>query len=105
MRGARGLRELLARPGIVVAPGAYDAVSARLVERAGFEAVYVGSYATAAARLGLPDAGLVSLREMADHAAASPAIPPPTTTIRLTGRAPRGAGGRPGRSARAAPRA
>ena len=70
MRGARGLRELLARPGIVVAPGAYDAVSARLVERAGFEAVYVGSYATAAARLGLPDAGLVSLREMADHAAA-----------------------------------
>ena len=69
MRGARGLRQLLARPGIVVGPGAYDAVSARLVERAGFEAVYIGSYATAAARLGLPDAGLVSLREMVDHAA------------------------------------
>jgi len=70
MRGARRLRELLARPGIVVAPGAYDAVSARLIEGAGFDAVYIGSYATAAARLGLPDAGLVSLSEMVDHAAA-----------------------------------
>ncbi len=70
MRGARGLRELLRAPGIIVAPGAYDAVSARLVERAGFPAVYIGSYATAASRLGLPDAGLVSMREMVDHAAA-----------------------------------
>lgn len=69
MRGAQGLRELLRAPGIVVAPGAYDAVSARLVERAGFDAVYIGSYATAASRLGLPDAGLVSMREMVDHAA------------------------------------
>lgn len=69
-RGPRRLRELLQRPGIVVAPGAYDAVSARLVEQAGFDAVYIGSYATAASRLGLPDAGLVSLREMVDHAAA-----------------------------------
>ena len=70
MRGPRGLRELLRAPGIIVAPGAYDAVSARLVERAGFPAVYIGSYATAASRLGLPDAGLVSMREMVDHAAA-----------------------------------
>jgi len=67
MLGARGLRELLRAPGIIVAPGAYDAVSARLVERAGFPAVYIGSYATAASRLGLPDAGLVSMREMVDH--------------------------------------
>ena len=69
MRGAQELRALLRAPGIVVAPGAYDAVSARLVEQAGFDAVYVGSYATAASRLGLPDAGLVSMREMVDHAA------------------------------------
>jgi 2-methylisocitrate lyase-like PEP mutase family enzyme len=69
MRGPKGLRALLARPGIVVAPGAYDAMSARLVEHAGFDVVYVGSYATAASRLGLPDAGLVSLAEMVDHAA------------------------------------
>jgi 2-methylisocitrate lyase-like PEP mutase family enzyme len=71
MRGPKGLRALLARPGIVVAPGAYDAMSARLVEQAGFDAVYVGSYATAASRLGLPDAGLVGMREMVDHAAAA----------------------------------
>ena len=70
MRGAQGLRDLLRGPGIIVAPGAYDAVSARLVEQAGFGAVYIGSYATAASRLGLPDAGLVSMREMVDHAAA-----------------------------------
>lgn len=68
MRGAEGLRKLLESPGIIVAPGAYDAVSARLVEQAGFDAVYVGSYATSAVRLGLPDAGLVSMREMVDHA-------------------------------------
>ena len=64
------LRQLLHRPGIIVAPGAYDAMSARLVEQAGFDAVYVGSYATAASRLGLPDAGLVGLRDLVDHAAA-----------------------------------
>ena len=69
MRGVQRLRELLRGPGIIVAPGAYDAVSARLVEQAGFDAVYIGSYATAASRLGLPDAGLVSMREMVDHAA------------------------------------
>jgi methylisocitrate lyase len=46
-------------------------MSARLVEHAGFDAVYIGSYATAASRLGLPDAGLVSLREMVDHAASA----------------------------------
>lgn len=39
MRGPAGLQALLARPGIVVAPDAYDAVSARRVERAGFDAV------------------------------------------------------------------
>ncbi|MBI2525837.1 MAG: isocitrate lyase/PEP mutase family protein [Candidatus Rokubacteria bacterium] len=68
--GPRALRALLGAPGIIVAPGAYDAVSARLVERAGFSAVYIGSYATAASRVGLPDAGLVSMREMVDQAAA-----------------------------------
>ena len=51
MRGAQRLRELLRGPGIIVAPGAYDAVSARLVEQAGFDAVYIGSYATAASPL------------------------------------------------------
>ena len=40
-RGPRRLRELLAGPEPVVAPGAYDALSARLVAQAGFEAVYM----------------------------------------------------------------
>ena len=44
----------------VVAIGAYDAFSARIVQKAGFDAVYVGSYATEAASLGKPDLALMS---------------------------------------------
>src|SRR5437588_12973472 len=62
------LRRLVeATPGLVV-PGAYDGVSARLVERAGFPAVYMTGYGTSASRLGLPDLGYAGLAEMADHA-------------------------------------
>jgi 2-methylisocitrate lyase-like PEP mutase family enzyme len=62
------LRTLVeARQGLVV-PGVYDGVSARLVERAGFPAVYMTGYGTAASRLGLPDLGFAGLAEMADHA-------------------------------------
>jgi 2-methylisocitrate lyase-like PEP mutase family enzyme len=62
------LRALVeARQGLVV-PGVYDGVSARLVERAGFPAVYMTGYGTAASRLGLPDLGYAGLAEMADHA-------------------------------------
>jgi 2-methylisocitrate lyase-like PEP mutase family enzyme len=64
-RALRGLVE--ARQGLVV-PGAYDGVSARLVERAGFPAVYMTGYGTSASRLGLPDLGFAGLAEMADHA-------------------------------------
>ncbi|MGT2486597.1 isocitrate lyase/PEP mutase family protein [Methylobacterium oryzae CBMB20] len=66
----RGLKDRIARGGTLVVPGAHDPVSAMLVERAGFEAVYVGSYATAAARLGMPDVGLVTMEEMVAHARA-----------------------------------
>jgi len=52
----------------VVVPGAYDGVSAKLVERAGFPAVYMTGYGTSASRLGLPDLGFAGLAEMADHA-------------------------------------
>lgn len=52
----------------LVVPGAYDGVSARLVERAGFPAVYMTGYGTSASRLGLPDLGFAGLGEMADHA-------------------------------------
>ena len=62
------LRALVeAKQGLVV-PGVYDGVSARLVERAGFPAVYMTGYGTAASRLGLPDLGFAGLAEMADHA-------------------------------------
>lgn len=57
------LKGLLARGRTTVAPGAYDALSAKLVEEAGFEVAYIGSYGTAAA-LGLPDVGLLSLEEL-----------------------------------------
>jgi len=49
-------------------PGATDALSARLIEAHGYEAVYIGSYATAASRYGKPDTGLLSLEQLVAHA-------------------------------------
>jgi carboxyvinyl-carboxyphosphonate phosphorylmutase len=69
MRMTTRLRTLLAEPGILVAPGAYDGFSARLVEAAGFRAVYMTGAGTAASHLGQPDLGLTTLTEMAVHAA------------------------------------
>lgn len=65
----RRLRELLAAPGPVLAPGAYDALSARLVEQAGFDAVYMTGFGTTAALLGRPDVGLLSGAEMVANGA------------------------------------
>ena len=62
------LRHLLAAPGPVVAPGAYDALSARLAELAGFEAVYMTGFGASASLLGRPDIGLLGGGEMVDHA-------------------------------------
>src|SRR5437879_13010438 len=62
------LRRLVEAKNGLVVPGAYDGVSARLVERAGFPAVYMTGYGTSASRLGLPDLGYAGLAEMADHA-------------------------------------
>ena len=64
------LRELLAQRGIVAAPGAPDALSARLVAQAGFPAVYMTGLGATASRLGAPDLGLLSQTEMADQARA-----------------------------------
>ncbi|MBM3559758.1 MAG: methylisocitrate lyase [Alphaproteobacteria bacterium] len=66
--GGAMLRARLARPGIVEVPGAHDALSALLAERAGFEALYV-SGAAFSASLGLPDVGLFTLDELAGHVA------------------------------------
>jgi len=62
------LRELLARPEPLVAPGAYDALSARLVEQAGFDVVYMTGFGTTAALAGRPDVGLLTGTEMIDNA-------------------------------------
>ena len=68
MRATTRLRQMLAEPGIIVAPGAYDGFSARLIEAAGFKAVYMTGAGTAASHLGQPDLGLATLTEMATHA-------------------------------------
>ena len=65
---AQGLRALLAQPGMLVAPGAYDAIGARLIEQAGFSAVYMTGAGTSAAR-GYPDFGLITMSEMVENAA------------------------------------
>jgi carboxyvinyl-carboxyphosphonate phosphorylmutase len=68
MRTSTRLRRMLAEPGLIVAPGAYDGFSARLIEAAGFFAVYMTGAGTAASHLGQPDLGLTTLTEMATHA-------------------------------------
>jgi 2-methylisocitrate lyase-like PEP mutase family enzyme len=66
MSTTRALRELLARPGVIRSLGAHDVFTARLVEAAGLETVFLGGFGTSASLLGLPDVGLVTLTEMAD---------------------------------------
>ncbi len=66
--GAR-FRELLAEPGIVVAPGAYDAITALVIARNGFPAVYMTGAGTVNAHLGIPDIALGTLTELVENAA------------------------------------
>src|SRR3977135_3893284 len=61
-------RQLLDSSELIVAPGAYDAITARLVEQAGFPLVYMTGAGTAAAR-GYPDYGLLTMTEMVENAA------------------------------------
>ena len=58
------LRGLMAQKELVCAPGAYDALTAKLIEEAGFNSVYMSGYCTAAATLALPDLGLLTMTEM-----------------------------------------
>lgn len=62
------LRQQFAAPGMVIAPGAYDGIGARLIEQAGFSAVYMTGAGTSAAR-GFPDFGLLTMSEMVENAA------------------------------------
>jgi len=68
VKPTKRLRELLARPGAIMAPGVADALNARLVKRHGFEAVYMTGAGTTAVRLGMPDVGLLTMTEMIDNA-------------------------------------
>ena len=67
MTPSQKLRALLARPELVVAPGVFDGMTARLAEQAGFESIYMTGAGTAATR-GYPDYGLLTMTEMADNA-------------------------------------
>ncbi len=60
------LRVRLAAPDILVAPGCYDALSANLIERAGFPAAYLSGASIAYTRFGRPDIGLVGMSEVAE---------------------------------------
>jgi 2-methylisocitrate lyase-like PEP mutase family enzyme len=66
---APSLRDLLRRGQILLAPGAYDAFSAQLIERAGFECVFMSGAAVSYTRLAMPDVGLVTQSEMVDAVA------------------------------------
>ncbi|KAL7124749.1 hypothetical protein ABFS83_14G070100 [Erythranthe nasuta] len=64
---ANSLRQLLAAPGIHLGPACFDALSAKLVERAGFDFCFTTGFGISAARLGLPDTGFISYGEMVDQ--------------------------------------
>ena len=68
MRQTTKLKELIQRKEILVAPGAFDAMSAKLIEAVGFEAVYMTGFGTAASIFGVPDIGLLTMTEMVENA-------------------------------------
>jgi 2-methylisocitrate lyase-like PEP mutase family enzyme len=69
MPSAARLRALLDRPGLLTMPGCHDAMSARLIEESGFELGFMSGFAVSAARLGMPDTGLISYAELVDQGA------------------------------------
>ncbi len=62
------LKELLLRESCTPVSGVYDALGAKIAEKTGFDAVYLGSFATAMSVLGQPDVGCLTMTEMALHA-------------------------------------
>src|SRR5579883_2658589 len=63
------LRARLEQPGLVVAPGVFDMISARIADRMNFEALYMTGYGTVASHLGLPDAGIATYTDMVGRVA------------------------------------
>lgn len=62
------LRKMLSTDQILVAPGAHDVLTAKIIEKVGFNAVYMTGYGTSASLLGKPDVGLLTMTEMAQRA-------------------------------------
>ena len=67
MTARQAFRDLLNAPGLTLMPGAYDALSARIIEEQGFKAMVAGGYAAAGSLLGQPDTGQSNMRDFADH--------------------------------------
>jgi len=67
LSAGRKLKEMLRKDGIVVAPGAYDALTARLIEVSGFSCAYMTGYGVSASVLGKPDIGLITMTEMVNQ--------------------------------------
>jgi 2-methylisocitrate lyase-like PEP mutase family enzyme len=61
------LKGLIQRDSILVVPAAFDMVSAKIIEKTGFEAVYLSGFGQSASHLGLPDAGLMTFTEMVER--------------------------------------
>ena len=70
MKATTRFRQLLAEPGIITAPGAYDCLTAAIIERTGFPAVYMTGAGTSVARIGYPDLALATATEMLANASA-----------------------------------
>ena len=70
MRTTTKFRQLLNQPGIIQAPGSYDCLTAKLIQQAGFPAVYMTGAGTSVAQLGYPDLGLATMTDMIANAAA-----------------------------------
>jgi carboxyvinyl-carboxyphosphonate phosphorylmutase len=68
VRKTTQLKEMILEPQILVAPSAYDALSAKVIEKAGFRAVHMTGSGTSASMLGYPDMGFTTISEMANHA-------------------------------------
>ncbi|MCI0846006.1 MAG: oxaloacetate decarboxylase [Chloroflexi bacterium] len=66
---ASRFRQLLREPGIIMAPGAYDCLTAKIIQQAGFPAVYMTGAGTSVAQLGYPDLALATMTEMVSNAA------------------------------------
>ena len=69
MRATQRFRQLLSEPGIITAPGAYDCLTAAIIQSTGFPAVYMTGAGTSVARIGYPDLALATATEMLTNAA------------------------------------